>query len=91
MVTWDRVEDWLVEHMCWLLGHEASRSGSAQCVYCGKDLCMATDADLEKIQAQLDRYPAAGRDKDDEEDGYVQGLEDAARLLQGLRPRFREQ
>ncbi len=47
-----------------------------------------TDEDLQKIQDQIDRYPDPG--PDDEEVGYVQGLNDAVRILQGLSPKFRE-
>lgn len=47
---------------------------------------MVSDADLEKIQNQIDRYPDPG--PDDEQAGYVQGLEDAARILQGLAPKY---
>jgi hypothetical protein len=48
---------------------------------------VVSDADLEKIQAQIDRYPDPG--PDDEQAGYRQGLEDAARILQGLPPTYR--
>ena len=47
---------------------------------------MVSDEDLAKIQEQIDRYPDHG--PDDEQAGYVQGLNDAARILQGLAPKY---
>lgn len=43
---------------------------------------------IEKIQEQMNRYPDPG--PDDEECGYVQGLEDAARIIKGQEPVFRK-
>jgi len=48
---------------------------------------VVSDEELQKIQDQIDRYPDPG--PDDEEAGYRQGLDDAARILQGLPPKFR--
>lgn len=49
---------------------------------------MTVDEALEKIQNRIDKCPEPG--PDDEETGYRQGLDDAARIIQGLEPRFRK-
>lgn len=49
---------------------------------------MVSDEDLQKIQDQINKYPDPG--PDDEQAGYVQGLNDAARILQGLPPKYRD-
>lgn len=49
---------------------------------------MVSDEDLDKIE-NLRAKPGEPDPYDDEEQGYVQGLEDAALVLQGLRPKFR--
>jgi hypothetical protein len=49
---------------------------------------MVSDEDLETIE-RLKARLGESDGSDDEEQGYRQGLEDAARVLQGLKPKFR--
>lgn len=49
---------------------------------------MVTDEGLERLSQEIQKYPE-DHNGDDEQAGYVQGLEDAARILQGLEPKYR--
>ena len=49
---------------------------------------MMSDEALERIE-RLTAKLGEPDEYDDEENGYRQGLEDAARVLQGLLPRYR--
>jgi hypothetical protein len=44
---------------------------------------------IEKIKAEIAKYPDPG--PDDEECGYVQGLEDALRIINHRLPVFRQE
>lgn len=49
---------------------------------------MVSDEDLARLKAEIRKYPE-DHDGDDEQAGYVQGLKDAARILRGLKPKYR--